>query len=143
MRKLHLKFYLAIVGTLMVFLLAGAMVWHHLSSPHAALSGIESATGLAATMLDRDRSAGAQREVIAALAQTNCTPMSRCTTRTGVLLHSSGNDSPLTAAQIVGLGLADHAKRSDLQVWRSRTAATSSSIRGTHSCCTVCTWGCC
>lgn len=68
MRRLHLKFYLAIVGTLMLFLAAGAMIWHHYSSPMAAASGIESATGLAAAMLDDARNAERQQEIIEAVA---------------------------------------------------------------------------
>jgi signal transduction histidine kinase len=50
--KLHFKLYLAIVGTLVVFLVACAMVWHHFAPPRLALGGIESSTGFAATMLD-------------------------------------------------------------------------------------------
>jgi len=68
MRRLHLKFYLAIVGTLMMFLAAGAMIWHHFSSPQAALSGIESATALAAGMLDDARNVERQQEIVDALA---------------------------------------------------------------------------
>jgi len=68
MRRLHLKFYFAIVGTLMMFLAAGAMIWHHASSPMAAASGIESSTGLAAGMLDDARNAERQQEIIDAVA---------------------------------------------------------------------------
>ena len=68
MRRLHLKFYVAIVGTLMMFLAAGAMIWHHFSSPQAAVSGIESATALAAGMLDDERNAQRQQEIVEALA---------------------------------------------------------------------------
>ncbi len=68
MRRLHLKFYLAIVGTLMMFLAAGAMIWHHFSSPQAAVSGIETATGLAAGMLDDARNVDRQQEIIDAVA---------------------------------------------------------------------------
>jgi len=52
LRKLHLKLYLAIVGTLIVFLVACAMAWHHFAPPRLALGGIESATGFAVIMLD-------------------------------------------------------------------------------------------
>lgn len=68
MRRLHLKFYFAIVGTLMMFLAAGAMIWHHASSPMAAASGIESSTGLAAGMLDDPHNAERQQEIIDAVA---------------------------------------------------------------------------
>jgi signal transduction histidine kinase len=69
MRRLHLKFYLAIVGTLLLFLAAGAMIWHHASSPMAAASGIESSAGLAAAMLDDARNVERQQEIIDAVAR--------------------------------------------------------------------------
>lgn len=68
MRRLHLKFYIAIVGTLLLFLAAGAMIWHHASSPMAAASGIESSADFAAGMLDDPRNAGRQQEILDALA---------------------------------------------------------------------------
>jgi signal transduction histidine kinase len=55
LRKLHFKLYLAIVGTLVAFMILGAMVWHHLGPPRLALGGIESATGLAAVLLDESK----------------------------------------------------------------------------------------
>jgi len=67
-RRLHVKFYLAIVGTLIMFLAAGAMIWHHWSSPQAAASGIQSAVGLATRMLDEARDAERQQEIVDALA---------------------------------------------------------------------------
>jgi len=51
MRRLHWKFYLAIIGTLMMFLVASMMVWHALNSPIGAAWGIESATQLSAKLL--------------------------------------------------------------------------------------------
>lgn len=103
MRKLHLKFYLAIVGTLMVFLGAGGLVWHHLSSPLAALSGVESATGFAATLLVDERSAQRSQEVIAALAQKLHADVAYYDTD-NVLLHSSGNIPAMTAAELSDWG---------------------------------------
>jgi signal transduction histidine kinase len=68
-RKLHLKFYLAIIGTLLVFLTAGAVVWHHMSSPRMAIDGIESATNLVASMLNRpDLDEVRQQELLDSLA---------------------------------------------------------------------------
>ena len=70
MRRLHLKLYLAIVGTMVVFLIAGAMVWHHFAPPHMAMGGIESATELAAAMLDDgDHDPAREREVVVALSR--------------------------------------------------------------------------
>jgi signal transduction histidine kinase len=69
LRKLHLKFYLAIVGTLVAFLLACALVMHHLAPPRLAFAGIESAAGLAAVMLDeRKHDLEATREVLISLS---------------------------------------------------------------------------
>lgn len=67
MRRLHLKLYFAIVGTMGVFLIAGALVWHHFSPPHMAIGGIESATQLAAQMLGGDRAR--EREVLDVLSR--------------------------------------------------------------------------
>ena len=70
MRRLHLKLYLAIVGTMVVFLIAGAVVWHHFAPPRMAMGGIESATQLAAAMLDEgDHDPAREREVVVALSQ--------------------------------------------------------------------------
>jgi signal transduction histidine kinase len=99
LRKLHLKFYLAIVGTLMMFLAAGAMVWHHLSSPQAALSGIEAATGLAAQMLRGSVDAGRNREIVDALAQRLHADVAFYDAE-GALIHSSGRIPTLTATEL-------------------------------------------
>ena len=69
MRRLHLKLYLAIVGTMVAFLMAGAIVWHHFAPPHMAMAGIESATQLAAGMLEHGGHIPArEREVVVALS---------------------------------------------------------------------------
>jgi signal transduction histidine kinase len=69
-RRLHLKLYLAIVGTMVVFLIAGTVVWHHLVAPSMAMGGIESATQLAAEMLDKgDHDPAREREVVVALSR--------------------------------------------------------------------------
>jgi signal transduction histidine kinase len=99
LRKLHLKFYLAIVGTLMMFLAAGGMVWHHLSSPQAALSGIESATGLAATMLRGSTDADRNREIVDALAQRLHADVAFYDAE-GAVIHSSGRIPTLTATEL-------------------------------------------
>jgi signal transduction histidine kinase len=99
LRKLHLKFYLAIVGTLMMFLAAGAMVWHHLSSPLAAVSGIESATGMAVAMLDESGSVEREREIVDALARRLHADVALYDTG-GLTVHSSGSIVTLSAAEL-------------------------------------------
>jgi signal transduction histidine kinase len=98
-RKLHLKFYLAIVGTLMTFLAAGAMVWHHLSSPLAAVSGIESATGLVAAMLHESKGAERDRELVDALAERLRADVVFYDAA-GAVIHSSGDIPTLTASEL-------------------------------------------
>lgn len=51
MRRLHRKLYLAVVGTLVAFLLAAAFIWHFFA-PREAMWGVQSATGVVAQMLE-------------------------------------------------------------------------------------------
>ena len=37
MRRLHLQFYTAIIGTLVAFLICGAFVWHYFAAPRGAV----------------------------------------------------------------------------------------------------------
>jgi len=68
-RKLHLKLYLAVVGTLIVFVVLAAVMWHLFASPRLALGSIESATGLASSMLESSEAgADRQREILTSLA---------------------------------------------------------------------------
>jgi signal transduction histidine kinase len=50
-RRLHRKLYLAVVGTLVVFTLAGAMIWHFFA-PREAMWGVQSASGVAALIFE-------------------------------------------------------------------------------------------
>jgi signal transduction histidine kinase len=68
MRRLHLQLYLAIVGTLMAFLISGAVIWHQFASPRNAAWGVESAVGMAAVLLD-DASDDGRRHIIGSLAR--------------------------------------------------------------------------
>jgi len=50
--------------------MAGAIVWHHFAPPHMAMAGIESATQLAAEMLDQgEHDPAREREVIITLSR--------------------------------------------------------------------------
>lgn len=64
MRRLHLQLYLAIVGTLLAFLCAAGFVWHAASSPQGAVWGIETATQLSVSLLDKDASYGVDAPMI-------------------------------------------------------------------------------
>ena len=67
LRRLHLQFYIAIVGTLVAFLVCGAIVWHYFASPRGSVWGVESAVGLTATLLAEPYYSPRERELIAAL----------------------------------------------------------------------------
>jgi signal transduction histidine kinase len=68
MRRLHWKFYLAIVGTLMVFLVAIFIVWHAVSSPIGAAWGVEYATRLSASLLDAQPHTAPDSKIVDELA---------------------------------------------------------------------------
>ena len=55
MRRLHLKLYLAIVGTMLVFAACCAVAWHFFAPSRNSVSEIETATGLAAALLEDSR----------------------------------------------------------------------------------------
>ena len=67
LRRLHLQFYIAIVGTLVAFLVCGAVVWHYFAAPRGAIWGVESAAGLAAMMLTDPANRDREREIVEAL----------------------------------------------------------------------------
>jgi signal transduction histidine kinase len=68
LRRLHLKLYLAVVGTLVVFMLAGAMTWHFFA-PREAMWGVQSASGVAALIFEgRASTAGDEDAMLGALA---------------------------------------------------------------------------
>jgi signal transduction histidine kinase len=67
LRRLHLQFYFAIVGTLAAFLVSGAIVWHYFASPRGAVWGVESAVGLTTALLADPYYAPREREIIDAL----------------------------------------------------------------------------
>ena len=101
MRKLHLKLYLAIVGTLVVFLIACALVFHHLGPPRLALGGIESAAGLAATMLEeRWHDLEDRREILVSLGYQANSNVALFDAQGSMLLYAGGRAPRLTAAQI-------------------------------------------
>ena len=101
MRKLHLKLYLAIVGTLVVFLVACAMVMHHLGPPRLAFGGIESATGLAAVMLDeRKHDLESTREILVSLGYQANSDVAIYDAQGSMVLHVGRHAPRLTPGQI-------------------------------------------
>jgi signal transduction histidine kinase len=101
LRKLHLKLYLAIVGTLVVFLLACALVMHHLAPPRLAFGGIESATGLAATMLDeREHDLESTREILVSLGYQANSDVSLYDAR-GSMILDVGRQAPRLTPELI------------------------------------------
>lgn len=101
MRKLHLKFYLAIVGTLVVFLCFVVMVWHHFSPPRMAFGGIESAAGLAAVMLDeRKHDLESTREILVSLGYQANSDVALYDAQGSLILLIGRHSPKLTAEQL-------------------------------------------
>ncbi len=99
MRKLHMHFYLAILGTLAAFLVAGAMIWHHFSSPQSAVAGVESATAFAGRLLDDAPAAQRRNEIVDALALQVRADVALYDAR-GTLLSQRGSPLLLAADEI-------------------------------------------
>jgi signal transduction histidine kinase len=97
LRKLHLKLYLAIVGTLVSFLLAGMVVMHHFAPPRLAVGGIESATGLAAAILEENRhNVETEHEVLVSLAHRSNADVVLYDAK-GSMLVNIGDHAPVLA----------------------------------------------
>jgi two-component system, OmpR family, sensor histidine kinase RstB len=69
MQRLHLRLYLAIVGTLLVFLVSAAVVWHAVASPLGAVWGVESTARMTARLLERQMSPEAQQGLVDMLSR--------------------------------------------------------------------------
>jgi signal transduction histidine kinase len=106
LRKLHLKLYLAIVGTLVAFLIAGVVVMHHFAPPRLAVGGIETATGLVAIFLDeKPHSAEAEREIIVSLAYQVNANVVLYGANAPMIVHMGGRPPPLlTPVQLENTG---------------------------------------
>jgi signal transduction histidine kinase len=63
LRRLHLRLYLAVVGTLMVFTLAAALIWHFFA-PREAMWGVQSAGGVAALVFAGEPPTGLQEDAM-------------------------------------------------------------------------------
>ena len=63
MRRLHLKLYLSVVGTLVVFLIGGALIWHFFA-PRESMWGVQSASGVAAILFREEPPTGEQEDAM-------------------------------------------------------------------------------
>src|SRR6185295_13564346 len=68
MRRLHLRLYLTIVGTLVAFAISAAILWHFVAWPQGAAWSIETATHLSASMLDEVHAPALDQSVVDTLA---------------------------------------------------------------------------
>ena len=68
MRRLHLRLYLTIVGTLVAFAFCAAILWHLVAWPQGAAWSIETATHLSVNMLDDVREPSLDQTIVDALA---------------------------------------------------------------------------
>lgn len=101
MRKLHFKLYLAIVGTLVVFMILGTMVWHHLGPPRLALGGIESAAGLAGVMLDEsEHDREATQEILLSLSYQSNSNVALFDPQGRLILQAGRHTPSLTPQQM-------------------------------------------
>jgi signal transduction histidine kinase len=69
MRKLHLRLYLTIVGTLVAFAFCAAVLWHVVAWPQGAAWSIQTATHMSADMLDAVQDTVLDQRVVSALAE--------------------------------------------------------------------------
>jgi signal transduction histidine kinase len=69
MRKLHLRLYLTIVGTLVAFAFSAAILWHVVAWPQGAAWSIQTATHMSADMLEAVQDPVLDQRVVSALAE--------------------------------------------------------------------------
>jgi signal transduction histidine kinase len=62
-KRLHLKLYVAVVGTLLVFLFAAALIWHFFA-PREAMWGVPSAAGVAALVFEGEPPTSGQEDAM-------------------------------------------------------------------------------
>jgi hypothetical protein len=85
MRRLHLRLYLTIVGTLVAFAICAAILWHVVAWPQGAAWSIETATHLSASMLDEVHAPALDQTI--GKRWRSYMPMSSCWTERCVAAH--------------------------------------------------------
>jgi len=88
MRRLHLRLYLTIVGTLVAFAVSAALLWHIVAWPQGAAWSIQTATYLSAAMLNGVHDPKMEQQVVTALARQLHADV--------VLLPVDGNSAPIS-----------------------------------------------
>ncbi len=107
-RRLHLKFYLAIIGTMLVFVAACAMMWHFFAPSRSSLAEIETTSALAAELLEDPGADDARRHaVIESLANQ---------VYADVALFDAGSTTPAIRSHTLFIPTADQLARSGWQI---------------------------
>jgi signal transduction histidine kinase len=105
MRRLHLKLYLAIVGTMLVFALSCAIAWHHFGPSRNSMAEIETAAGLAAALVEDAHDDAAHRaHVLDSLAGQLHADVASFPAGASLPDQQSGNALRLSAAQVATSG---------------------------------------
>ncbi len=107
MRKLHRKLYLSVVGTLVVFLVGGAGIWHFFA-PREAMWGVQSASGVIALAWDAPRdgppTAAEEDTMLSALAEQLHADVALFEKGASAPLKTRGRDFPFTAELLMREG---------------------------------------
>ena len=103
MRRLHLRLYLTIVGTLVAFAFCAAILWHVVVWPQGAAWSIETATHMSANMLDEVHEPSLEQTIVDALASQLHADV--------LLLDPSGSKPPVRRGEhyVPGRGRVDDA----------------------------------
>jgi signal transduction histidine kinase len=108
MRRLHLKLYFAIIGTMLVFAASCAIAWHHFAPSRSSLAEIETTSALAAALLeDPGTDEARQRAIIASLAQQM---------HADVALFAAGSKVPALTSYTPYIPSAEQLERSGWQI---------------------------
>jgi len=108
MRRLHLKLYCAIVGTMLVFAASCAVAWHFFAPSRSTLAEVETTSALAAALLeDPGADEARQRAIIASLSQQM---------HADVALFAAGAKVPALTSHTPYVPSADQLERSGWQI---------------------------
>jgi len=108
MRRLHLKLYLAIIGTMLVFGASCAVAWHFFAPSRSTLAEVETASALAAALLeDPGTDAARQRAIVASLSQQM---------HADVALFEAGGKVPFLTSYTPYIPSEEQLKRSGWQI---------------------------
>jgi signal transduction histidine kinase len=108
MHRLHLKFYLAIVGTMLVFVAACAVAWHFFAPARSSLAEIETTSALAAALLeDAGTDDAHRRAIVESLSQQM---------HADVALFDAGSSTPALTSYTPFVPAAEQLDRSGWQI---------------------------